>query len=449
MPTAAFSIRFVGFIVLIGGLLGGPVGQASAQGTLGEGQGTATLEDWPRSLPTLLEDMGERAPYLLPKIDSLALDYRYEATDTTSRWTFALSWRPGRHVLHRGDIVPWKEGPSDIRMANVELRADVWLDGESVAEMIVAVDSMSLGPLPGRFRFTVRVDHDRVFLDTSPEEARRLLSQGVALESIVVERMGFTSAESRRTSDRGDEVRRERSASSSFPRVYESQTRLAFGWHLNPRPAYVSNRRADKDARPRRETVGQSSGSDDSQRRGGGRNGDENSDTDDAEDERSTSKESDDEEEEETSLRMPALGAVAAVALIGYAAGSVGLYGRGDTPIGMGAGWTDSSGGIQFHAAVNRAVLEGRPGQKLTTKALGFYDVFEARVQPAVGLGLQIDPQRTASLRPSVSFGLVGNFNPVVLYGGVDVIQQTPELGIMYNFRFGRGQEEETVEDSP
>jgi hypothetical protein len=117
----------------------------------------------------------------------------------------------------------------------------------------------------------------------------------------------------------------------------------------------------------------------------------------------------------------------------------VGLYGRGDTPLGLAAGYTRPGGGVQLQAAVNGAVLEGEDGQKLTVKALGFYDVFSAPVQPAAGLGVQVDPARDRDVAPSVSLGLAGNFGRIVLFGGVDLVQETPEIGLTYNFRHGRG----------
>jgi hypothetical protein len=126
------------------------------------------------------------------------------------------------------------------------------------------------------------------------------------------------------------------------------------------------------------------------------------------------------------------------VGLVAVAGGTVGLYGRGDTPIGLAAGYTRPEGGIQLHAAVNGAVLEGDSGQKLTVKALGFYDVFASRVQPAVGLGVQVDPDREGDVEPSVSLGLAANLGRVVIFGGVDVVQETPEVGLAYNFRYGR-----------
>jgi hypothetical protein len=129
------------------------------------------------------------------------------------------------------------------------------------------------------------------------------------------------------------------------------------------------------------------------------------------------------------------------VGLFAAAGGTVGLYGRGDTPFGLASGYTHPRGGVQLQAAVNSAVLEDGSDQQLSVRALGFYDVFESRVQPAVGLGAHIDPQEGRDWDPVVSAGLVGNVGRVVLYGGVDLVQGTPEVGISYNFRHGGGEE--------
>ena len=112
-------------VLLICALSLGAASAGYAQAPLGEEEGTATIEGWPRSLPTLLDEMGQRAPYLLPRIDSLALDYRYATTDTSSRWSFVLSWRPAERVLYEGEVMPLRKGPQGIHMTNVELRAMV------------------------------------------------------------------------------------------------------------------------------------------------------------------------------------------------------------------------------------------------------------------------------------------------------------------------------------
>lgn len=415
-----------------------------AEGTRGQGQGQTALTDWPASLSQLLGEMGEKAPYLLPKIDSLGLDYRYAANDSTSQWSFVLGWTPGDRVLYEGEVLPRRRAPSGLRMANVELRAEIQVDGEYVGDMIVAVDSMALAPFPSVYSFEVEVSHGRVLLDAPAETARRALLEGATLSNLVVERMGFVSEAASTSERRTDpDVRERRPGPRSPPSVYEPRTQVFIGWRVAPRPYYVGERNGTRTRTPRGEMVGRGAEGDEPRstrtaRRGGGDdNGKRGGKTAEGRT-KSGDDDEDDDDEEETSLRLPALGAVAAVGLVAYAGGTVGLYGRGDTPLGLAAGYTRPGGGLQLHAAVNDAVLSDDSGQKLTMKALGFYDVFSSPIQPAVGLGLQVDPQHEGGARPSASLGLAGNFGRIVLFGGVDVVQTTPEIGLAYNFRYSR-----------
>jgi len=409
----------------------------------GQGRGQVALTDWPASLSGLLDEMGRKAPYLLPKIDSLALDYRYAADDSTSQWSFVLGWTPGNRVLYEGEVLPRRRGPRDVRMANVELRAQVRVDGRAVGDMIVAVDSMTLAPFPNIYSFEVTVGHGRVLLDAPADTARQVLLEGATLDSLVVERMGFV-AEEPSTSDRRrrPDARERRPDTPRGPSVYTPRTRLFIGWRVAPRPYYVDERDGNRTVRPRGETMGRgatgareagertaSRGETEGRGDGSKSRGDRSS---------TSGDEDDEEDEDDTSLRLPALGAAAAVGLVAYVGGTVGLYGRGDTPIGLAAGYTRPGGGLQLHAAVNGAVIEGDSGQKLTVKALGFYDAVESRIQPAAGVGVQIDPAGSDDVEPSVSLGLAGNFGRIVLFGGVDLVQETPEIGLTYNFRHDR-----------
>lgn len=400
-----------------------------------QGAGTVVLTNWPKSLRALRREMGPRAPYLLPRIDSLALDYRYSSSDSTSHWTFSLGWRPGESVLHRGKVRPLDKGPSNLRMVNVELRAAVFVDGERAGAMIVAVDTMSLPSFPNKYSFEVTVPHERVFLDMSSEDAHQALREGVSLGLPTVERMGFVSDDgSASRQGRGPEVRKQRGRE---PSIYEPRTRIFIGWRVAPRPYYVGKKDGRRTVEPRGETIGRGTASGETADGGGRRSArsDEENDKK-GEGARSTDDEDRDDDEEDTSLQAPALGAAAAIGFLAYAGGTVGIYGRGDTPLGLAAGYTRPTWGIQLAAAVNGAVLSDEPDQALTIKALGFYDVFSSRVQPAIGLGVHVDPQRGQDVRPSASVGLAGNLGKVVVYGGVDVLQATPEVGLTYNFRY-------------
>lgn len=417
-----------------------------------QGQGTATLEGWPPSLPQLLREMGPKAPYLLPRIDSLGLNYRYASTDSTSRWSFVLGWQAAERVLYQGEILPVAEAPSDLRMTNVELRADVISGGRKVGEMIIAVDSMRLRSLPSIYTFEVAVGHDRVFLDTPPGAARRALARGITLRNLVVERMGFSTPEDARSArppqaepdDRPREAEPRRA-----PRVYEPRTSILVGWRIAPRPYYVGDNgdrtsRSDRANRPRGDTIGRTADAgEETDGRSRGGDGDGEGRRGGGESTPNSGDDGDDEDEDTPDLRAPALVAAGTVALVAAVGRTIGVYGTGDTPLGLAAGITKPSGGLQLQAAVNTAVLGNDPGQKLTVKALGFYDAFGARVQPALGLGVQANPDRQGDVGPSVSAGVVGNFGHVVLYGGVDVVQQAPEVGLAVNLRYGGTDEDQ------
>jgi hypothetical protein len=424
----------------------------------------ATLTDWPEpSLSGLLRDMGRRAPRLLPEIDSLALEYRYTADSTETRWQLGLSWRPGTRVLNEGNVLRLREGPSDIRMVSVEVLADVIVAGQKQAEMIVAVDSMALGPQPQQYRFDVRVGYDRVFLDTPPAAARRYLRQGVTLANLRIERMGFNAFGAPAQGQRREpDVQERRPAPRPAPSIYEPRVRLAIGWRLGPDPYYVyrgdDGRVVRRTERPR-EDVGRTPTRGEARDRGADRDesaedpgsGEEATRGADRGDEgeekgsgasnrsgRSADKSDDDDEDDDEDLLVPALAAAAGVGLAAYAGGTVGLFGTGDAPLGLTAGYTHPRGGVQVQAAINSAVIENEGQEELTVKALGFYDVFRARVQPALGVGAQIEATDDTEADPIVSVGLVGNLGRVVLYGGYDVVNQAPEAGIAYNFRYDR-----------
>jgi hypothetical protein len=450
--------------------------QQAGLDSLAEGRGTVQLVDWPDvPLGQLLDEMGRRAPRLLPELDRLTLDYGYVAGDSTSDWSFEVAWQPGTKVLDNGRVRSWSDAPPDVRMVSVELLADVVVRGEQVARMIVAVDSMALRPAPNGYRFDVRVGHDRVFLDTDPDEAREFLKSGATLDNLVVERMGFAAFGRPQTGDARVPRETPRQERVPQPSIYEPRTSILIGWRIGPNPYYVGTRRVDggrddarrrpdvqgrdatgtADARPRRgEDVDreeaareQDDDAEESGRRSGrrdgeeatadrgdrsGRSGDESS-------KRGTSGKrsgDDDDDDDEPSLAVPALGAAAAVGLAAYAGGTVGVSGTGDSPIGLAAGYTHRSGGIQLQASVNPAVIAQEENQKLTVKALGFYDVFASRIQPAIGLGIQADTGSADDIEPAVSAGLVGNLGRFVLYGGYDIAQNTPEVGLAYNFRY-------------
>lgn len=230
--------------------------------------------------------------------------------------------------------------------------------------MIVAVDSMALAPSPSTYPFEVTVSHGRLLLDTPASTARRALRRGVTLHDLVVERMGFTADTGPRSGrTRDPDVRERRSEPRTAPSIYTA-TRIIVGWRAGPRPYYVDADGGERIVEGRRETGARAPAADDARSRPSDRSDGvtaEREERDGQGDDEASSEDDDDD----TSLRLPALGAAAAVGLVAVVGGTVGLYGRGDTPIGLAANW-----------------------------------------------------------------------ERVVLFGGVDVVQGTPEVGLTYNVRY-------------
>ena len=117
----ALALSVAAVLLLLGGVraAGAQQPDTAPAEVRGQGGGVAALTDWPVSLSGLLDEMGRKAPYLLPKIDSLALDYRYAADDSTSQWSFVLGWAPGGRVLYEGEVLPRRRAPSTLRMVSV------------------------------------------------------------------------------------------------------------------------------------------------------------------------------------------------------------------------------------------------------------------------------------------------------------------------------------------
>lgn len=431
-------------------LLWMPVAAAAQDEAQPRGEDTAVLAGWPDSLAAAAQDFEEDAYQLLPRIDTLALDYRYAAASDGAQMSFVLAWRPGAEGLYEGRVQPYEALPPDVRMASVELLADVVVDGRDVAEMIVAVDSMALPPHPSVYAFEVdSLDYGAVFLDTPADTAQRYFEEGFALRNLRVHRIAFASygAEPART----PEVTREEPPPSPRPRpprsVYTPRTHIFIGWRVGPRPRYV--RRPARNEQPRGDAVGRTAEETD---RGdaparGERAGEDEGEDEAARDGTSTrsgqrgrseqGEEKDRDDEDEDSLLPASVAAVAAVGVVAVAGGTVGYHGTGRTPLGLTAGWARPAGGALLQASINTAVLGADGRQHLEGKVLGFVDAFEAPLQPAVGVGaLATAEGDETTVEPSLTLGAVGNFGRVLVIGGYDVLRQAAEFGFAINFRF-------------
>ncbi len=469
-------------------------------------RGTTILADWPRSLPDLLDRMGRRAPALLPKLDTLTIDYAYTTGPDVVDMRFGIQWQPSQTVLFDGNVIPRSEAPPDIRMTSFEILLDVVKGGRKVSETVIAVDSMALPSSPGYYEFDVSVPYDQVFLDVEAGDAERFLRDGVDLERPLIERIGFrpfrngvpvgVASETDGQMERESEAERAPDrAPRRAPTVYAPRTRVLIGWRIGPDPYYVGpvgrpvpsrpdeDRRvierpdrssggagrtgrdtpAGREASPGRDAVADRRGSDNTDagdRTGRGNEGERGRD-DNASGERSgetassgrtgrsetsgsgdkndgeKGKDQRDDDEDDDNLAPAALGAAAVVAGIAYAGGTVGVYGTGETPIGLAAGVTKKRWGIQLQAAINPEVIDQEDTQRLNAKVMGFYDVIGGSpVQPAVGVGVQFQAVGDeTTLHPSFSLGGVVNTGRIAVFGGYDVTRKTPEFGFTYNFR--------------
>lgn len=439
-------------VVVFGLLHTAPVAAQS-----GSGGGTVTLSGWPEDLQA---PSGAFATdrQLLPRLDTLALQYRYAAAPGGAQMSFVLAWRPGAQARYRGNVTAYQDLPPDVRMVAVELQAQVMVDGQAVADIVVAVDSMALAPHPSVYAFEVTdIPYETVFLDTSADSARAYFERGFTLRNMEVQRIGFAPMDAPATARASEDDEAEAPADERTERrppphwsVYSPRVNIIVGWRMGPDRYYIDGGGTRRAVQPRtdaegRSGTGESAGRRDQPDRDTGAAGNDDSGDSSGSDERTTGRgeqssrgDDDDEDDDDDSLVPASAAAFAAVGIAAFAGGSVGYYGTGRTPIGLMAGWTMPRGGTLLQAGINSAVLgSGNDPQHLTVKGFGFYDVFGARVQPAVGAGAvatAIGDETT--LDPSLSFGLVGNFGRVLLMGGYDVVEQTPEFGLVINFRY-------------
>jgi hypothetical protein len=418
--------------------------------------GTVTLTDWPDTLAAAPDDAFETADYqLLPRIDALTLEYRYRGASDGVDLSFVLNWAPGTEGRYQGQVLPYDQLPFDLRMVAVELLADVIVDGRDVADMMVAVDSMALPAHPSVYAFEVSdLSYDAVFLDTPADSAQQYVAEGFELRNLTVNRIAFASFGDGSVQADPDVARTEPAPRPRPPRsVYVPRTSIFVGWRIGPTPYYVGPGRPRRAVQPRDAAVGRTTAETDRSEaqpeRGTqpseGEAADGESTRGDAagrpnQSERSGDSEKrrkGDDDDDDDSL-LPA--SAAAVAVVGAAAvigGTIGVHGTGRTPLGLTAGWVQPSGGALVQTSINPAVLGADGRQHLEAKLVGFYDVFGGPVQPALGIGGVATAEGSdTDVEPSVLLGLTGNFGRVVLVGGVDIVQGTPEVGLAINFRF-------------
>ena len=128
--------------------------------------------DWPPELRA--DDTETPVGYdLLPFIDTLALGYAYMEEEGQPGLHFSLAWTPGPAGILNGERLPYEEMPEDIRIVDVDLRADVYVGGEPVAALMLSLDSLMLGARPDEAFFEkTDVAWNAVFTGVSEDEAR-------------------------------------------------------------------------------------------------------------------------------------------------------------------------------------------------------------------------------------------------------------------------------------
>lgn len=462
MPYKVPDVHAIWCGLIAAVLLLSAVSAAAQDAPMVRPSGTVTLTDWPDTLAAAAEDFESGAYQLLPKIEALSVEYRYEGTPRGVDMSFVLSWAPGEEGLYEGRVQPYDQLPPDLRMVAVEVLADVVVDGRDVADMMIAVDSMALPSHPSVYAFEVaELAYDAVFLDTPVDSARQYVEHGFTLRDLAVNQIAFASFADRPPRSE-PEVAQDEPPTPPRPRpprsVYAPRTGIFIGWRIGPDPYYVGPGRTRRPEQPRGESVGRSTAETDrrEQPARGERTGEETTSEGEStrgdpsgrakQGERSGKSgdrgTSDSDEDEDDDSLLPA--SVAALAAVGAAAiigGTVGVHGTGRTPLGFVAGRVTPRGGGLLQASINPAVLGADGRQHLEAKLVGFYDVFEAPVQPAVGLGAMATAEGDdTEVEPSVSLGVVGNFGRVVVMGGYDVGQGTPEFGLAINFKFNPDQ---------
>lgn len=406
-----------------------------------QGSGTAVLTDWPDGWPSAAVRGGAD---VLPALDTLALGYRYEADPEAPQMAFTVRWIPASHGYDRGRRVTVQALP-DLRMTMLALEADVMIQERRVAGVVIAIDSMALRVQPDSFAFEAAdLSYATVFAGTSADSARAYFERGFSLENLTVRRIGFEPVQAERR------VANRRSRRDAPGPVYVPRPAIdiGIGWVIRPRTrasgggsAPPSDGRTPGTRRAGDDEDGRSTGRGDDRARGD-RGEDDRKGSEDGAKKRGRRKNSDDDDrddddDDKESLRPAAAVAAAAVGAVALGGGSVGYYGTTEAPFGVTAGYADPRGGALLQASVNGALLLGEEGeaQRLTAKALVFYDVLGAPVQPALSLGVRARADDEIDLDPSLALGAALNLGRVVVLGGYDVLGAAAEFGVAINFR--------------
>ena len=160
-------------------------------------KGVLHLTDWPRAL---LDEGRPLEPFadldVLPFLDTLALEYTYGIDAGRPALTFTLWWVPDDEAILDGRRVPYDALPADVRLTALDVRADVFVRGERVTELIISVDGMALSPAPYVHPFEgVDLAWETLFADGDAETAQRYFREGFELRHMEVLRIAFTASD--------------------------------------------------------------------------------------------------------------------------------------------------------------------------------------------------------------------------------------------------------------
>ncbi|PEN09333.1 hypothetical protein CRI93_00975 [Longimonas halophila] len=391
-------------------------------------QGTMDLVGWPErdQVEAWADDLDDR---WLPQFDRIQVDYAYTARDSVTDWQFTLAWSPGAWVHTGADgIQPLNEVDGPGRLEQLYVVANAVVEDSTRATALFAFDQMNVGPRPDSVELTWRdVPHEELFLELDAEAARALLAQNPTFEIVEVERVQALPPDRRSVASGERETREERRA----PRTNEPRTRRSNTVFVI-RTGYIFGRTWPRTvARP--PSAEPATPADESTR--GGRGSTTTADGDESDDDRPR-RDDDDDDDDAPSLGPAAMGAAAVVGIAAVAGGSIGLSGSGDTPLGLSAGWTRPRGGVWLEAAINGAVLTDDSGQRFAAQLRGFTDIGGREVQPALGLGLRYEQEEGDLVSNAiVAPGFVWNRDPVAVSVSYDLVNTTPQFGLVFNLR--------------
>lgn len=425
-----------------------PLDTSRAQAPSGEGE--VIRAHWP---DVVYETQGAmNAPFvraaeqygdaeLLPRVDSLGLGYAWSTEGDLPHVDFDLWWMRGEGGIVDGRIVPGDRMPERILLDLVDLHAEVHVDGRRVGDLLLTLDSLSLGPVPEVFSFeTVDVTWSDVFASMDSTVAREAFTKGFTLEHLDILRVAFADVPAVESAGRDVPVvmRQPRRRTIFVPDVD-----IWIGWDLGPDPWLAPPRRIPRTYAPRGGTVGRTAGESRRPARDRGARRPNNGEEPKAE-RRSGDRPSipvpkkgdDDDDDDDRDLLGPAAIGLAAVGILAVAGGTFGLQAHGDGSFGLFAGAIEPRWAFLVHAAVNADVLTKGDRERLRGGMLWTTRPIRSGFRPAFGGGVLLRERGDdIEVDPTVDLGVMVTAREMVLLLTVDVLTGSPRFGIGVNLK--------------